>query len=69
METSDNKPLFTLSAEEVEIAEVVFSRFILDRPDLRKFIVENNREFNIINNIITRIKQWQDDRKDNQSPL
>lgn len=61
------KPLFTLTPEEVEITEVVFNRFILDREDLKKFIKENPKEFEMINNIIHRIKQWQQNSDNSNS--
>ena len=62
MNNNDKKPLFTLTAEEVEVAEVVFNSFIMSMPDLRKFIIEHNKEFRIINGIIERIKQWQKEK-------
>ena len=52
---------FTLTAEEMDVTEVVFNSFILDRPDLREFIKGHPKEFALINNIINRIKQWQNE--------
>ena len=59
MKTPDDKPLFTLTAEEVEIVRDSL------RIDLF-YYARDKRDFETvqkINNILTRIKQWQDGNK------
>ena len=63
-EAKTAKPEFTLSPEEVDVAEVVFNRFLIDRPDLKAFIIEHPSDFNIINNICNRIMKYKYDSTD-----
>lgn len=64
METSDNKPLFTLTAEEVELVidSLEFSREMAIGiiEAMKGPGVEVNTRFD---NLLNRIKQWQDENK------
>lgn len=61
---SANCDKFTLTPEEVDVAEVVFNRFLLDLPDLKAFIIEYPSDFAIINNICNRILKYKYDSTD-----
>ena len=68
METSDNKPLFTLTAEEVDIVENIVAKEYLDMQYLIK-TYENDKVYvnitrdkaTILDNLLTRLKQYQDE--------
>ena len=71
METSDNKPLFTLTAEEVEIVRLALIGHCSDIDNIitlqaiSGFELKNEKEimrlYKTGHNLLDRLKQWQDE--------
>lgn len=69
MKTNDNKPLFTLTAEEVELLDNIVAKEYLDIQYLIK-TYENDKLYvnimrdkaSILDNLLTRIKHWKDEK-------
>ena len=62
-----SQPLFTLTAEEVEIAKpIIESGIVRLRGDYAYRVYHTddwNKDMEFLNNLLTRIKQWQDGNK------
>ena len=64
MEKPDNKPLFTLTAEEVETVESILYGYYQSLMIQSRISTNENMMIEKTNNLLNRIKQWKDGDSD-----